>query len=159
MLATGIVVATPYAASAVAPASLDAQPLVSTTTTVTSSCAPGRPGPIVLTAKVTSSGGTVPTGLISFSNGSTVIGSAELDPSGKATITPKLTEGRARITAAFPGVGELKPSSSRVLNLRVGPGSTCMVMVRERSHHGTNNNNADASGGGGGGHHKRRHRS
>jgi hypothetical protein len=160
MLATGIVVATPYAASAVAPASPSAQPLVSTTTTVTSSCAPGRPGPIVLAATVRSSNGTVPTGLISFSNGSTVIGSAELDSSGRARITPKLTEGRARITAAFPGAPPLGPSTSQVLNLRVGPGSTCMV--RERSRHGTNNsnnnNNAGASRGGGGGHHKRHHR-
>ncbi|MEV6867439.1 Ig-like domain-containing protein [Streptosporangium subroseum] len=126
---------------------------------MTSSCAPGRPGPIVLTATVRSSDGTVPTGPISFSNGSTVIGSPVLDPSGQATFTPQLTPGRARITAAFAGVGELKPSTSRVLNLRVGPGSTCVV--RERSHHGTNNsnnnNNADASGGGGIGH-KRHHR-
>jgi hypothetical protein len=81
-------------------------------------------------------------------------------------MTPKLTPGMARITAAFPRAGELEPSTSRALNLRVGPGNTCMVRERERersrSHHGTNNgnnnNNADASGRRGGGH-KRHHHS
>ncbi|MDP9849240.1 hypothetical protein J2853_008451 [Streptosporangium lutulentum] len=158
MTAMGAIVATPLTASASAPVPLDYQPVVATTTRLTSSCESGRPGPIALTARVTSAGGTTPAGLVSFSNGSTVLGSASLDMSGQAVLNPSLPAGRARITATFqgnPGQGLASSTSERLVQ---GVNSEGRCMTRRHSSHGgvgnTNNNN-NADGFAGGGHHKR----
>ncbi|WP_371783214.1 ice-binding family protein [Streptosporangium subroseum] len=155
--------ATPVEVAAPAPAAAPALAPGAARVTLTSSCGSGTPGgPVVLTATVrTASGAPVPTGQVVFSNGTTVIGSAALNASGQATMTPNLPAGRWQLTAAFQGGSGVGAGTSRAHNLRVGPGSTCWVRDRGRRHHrhhgGANNgsnNNASAFGGGGGGHHR-----
>jgi hypothetical protein len=54
----------------------------------------------------------VPTGTITFSNGSTVIGAATLDSGGVATFTPDISTGTYSITAAYGGDALHGPSTS-----------------------------------------------
>ncbi len=71
---------------------------------------------VTLSANVTTSGGTVPPGAVTFFSGSTPIGTATLDSSGQATITTSaLTVGSHSITAVFPGDGNFAGSTSDVL--------------------------------------------
>jgi hypothetical protein len=80
---------------------------------VTSSANPSILGqPVTFTALVTSSGGTVPTGLISFSDGGTLLGSSALDPSGQTTLTiSTLSLGSHTITAMLAPTGTFHASS------------------------------------------------
>ena len=76
-----------------------------TTTTLTSSLNPATHGTVVtFTAKVTAGSGSVPTGTVSFKNGSTTIGSGTLSTSGIATLaTSTLPIGTDSITADYAG--------------------------------------------------------
>jgi hypothetical protein len=70
------------------------------------------PPQLILVATVLGSGGPVPTGTITFSNGSTVIGAATLDSGGVATFTPDISTGTYSITAAYGGDALHGPSTS-----------------------------------------------
>ena len=76
-----------------------------TTTTLSSSLNPATHGTVVtFTAKVTAASGSVPTGTVSFKNGSTTIGSGTLSTSGIATLaTSTLPIGTDSITADYAG--------------------------------------------------------
>ncbi len=89
-----------------------------TTTTLTSSLNPSNFGQsVTFTATVTSQGfkGT-PTGTVTFYNGTTSIGTSNLNKSGVATLTTsKLPVGTDRITATYNGDSNFAPSTSPVL--------------------------------------------
>ncbi len=69
---------------------------------------------VVLVASVLSNSGPPPTGTITFSAGSTTIGSATLDSSGVATLTPNLTNGvNYSIVAVYSGDAVHSPSTSQ----------------------------------------------
>ena len=68
--------------------------------------------PVVLTATVSSNGGT-PTGTVSFLNGTTPIGSAPLNGEGVAILTvPTLSPGTDTLTASYVGNGDANASVS-----------------------------------------------
>jgi hypothetical protein len=72
---------------------------------------------IILTTTVTNAGVGVPTGAVTFSDGSTSLGSATLNASGIAALTvPQLLVGTHPITASYAGDGSNFPSSAAVLN-------------------------------------------
>jgi hypothetical protein len=58
-----------------------------------------------------------PTGTITFTSGTTVIGSATLDTSGVATLTPSLSPGTYNIVAAYGGDTQHDPSSSAAVSV------------------------------------------
>jgi hypothetical protein len=96
---------------------LDIRFLSNTTTTVTSNANPSQYGqPVTFTATVASSGASIPTGNVTFSDGATVISSSALNGSGQAAFTTSsLSVGSHSITASYPGDSNSLPSTSTVL--------------------------------------------
>jgi hypothetical protein len=92
-----------------------------TTTTLTASpSSVTPPADVILTAKVTGTGGT-PTGSVTFSTGGTVIGSATLS-SGTATLkssTSGIPAGTYSITAKYGGSTEFASSTSKAAKVTV----------------------------------------
>jgi hypothetical protein len=83
-----------------------------TTTTLTGSPSPATYGAaVVLTATVTTTGSSSPTGQVSFSDGATVLGSATVNATGTATLTTTLGGGSHSLTATYAGDGANGPST------------------------------------------------
>jgi ice-binding like protein/Big-like domain-containing protein len=117
---------------------LPAVPGATSTTTAppTSSANPSEVGEtIMLTTGVTSNGsGPVPSGLVTFLDGSTVIGTVPLNDLGVATLTASfLTQGDHPITAVYRGAPGFSGSFSRSLTQRVeqAPGITVAITRQE----------------------------
>ncbi len=79
--------------------------LYSTTTSLSSTPNPSKQGQsVMLTAQVTSTGSTTPTGNVLFKNGTTTLGTATLNGKGVATLTTTtLPVGQDSLTAAYSG--------------------------------------------------------
>ena len=76
-------------------------------------------GNTVLTATASSTSGT-PTGTITFLDGTTVLGTAPLNPSGVATLTVSFsTPGTHPLTAHYPTTGAYQAATSPVVNENV----------------------------------------
>lgn len=88
--------------------------LPSTTTSLTASPNPATVGSsVTFTAAVTSSGSAVPTGTVTFKDGSTVLGSGALNSSGVAVFTTSsLAIGQHSITAVYGGDTKNSASTS-----------------------------------------------
>ncbi len=91
-----------------------------TQTVLTASASPATYGaPLTLTATTTSAG-TIATGQVMFSDGSTSIGTAILNAAGVATLTTStLTPGAHTIVASYPGDGHANASTSSPLAISV----------------------------------------
>jgi len=101
----------------------------STTTAVSSSTNPSVFGQAVtITAAVRSAAGT-PTGTVTFKDGSTILATRTVDPTGHSTFTTStLAVGSHSITAAYGGDANFLGSASPVLNQTVNPdGSTTAI--------------------------------
>jgi len=95
----------------------------STATTVTAVPSPGiagGPETITATVKVFSGSGT-PTGTVTFTSGTTQLGSAPLSNAGTATITPALAQSSYQIVATYSGDANDLGSASAPLALTVAP--------------------------------------
>jgi ice-binding like protein/Big-like domain-containing protein len=93
-----------------------------TSTTLTSSHNPSRSGqPVTFTATVTpTSGSATPTGAVQFKDGSTVLGTRDLNAAGNAVFTTSsLGVGRHTITAVYLGTPGFGESTSIPLHQRV----------------------------------------
>ncbi len=96
-----------------------------TSTSVTAAPSPGiagAPETITATVKVTA-GAATPTGTVTFTSGSTQLGSAPLT-SGTATITPALAPGAYQIVAIYSGDANDLGSASAALPLTVAQAAT-----------------------------------
>jgi len=98
---------------------------IATTTTLTASPNPGTTGTqTTFTAVITAASGSVkPTGTVTFTDGSTVIGTADVDP-GTATVTVVLATGSHTITASYGGTTDFAPSASTALSYTVAAART-----------------------------------
>ena len=87
-----------------------------TTTSLTTSGSPAQKGsPVTFTATVTGVSGTVPTGSVTFKNGTTTLATMTLDGSGVATYTTStLPVGNLTITATYSGDTKYNVSSGTV---------------------------------------------
>ncbi len=112
--------------------------LIPTITSLGSSTTAGPTPQVVLVATVLNNGtGVAPTGTVSFMSGTTLLGSATLDSSGVATLTPNLTAGvNYSIVATYAGDADHRPSSSPAISvsgtptlftLSVNPASVTLV--------------------------------
>jgi len=92
--------------------------LIPTTTDLSSATVNGSS---VLVAIVQNSGlsGPTPTGTVTFTSGATTIGSATLDASGVATLTPNLAAGTYTIVAAYGGDSGHTPSTSTSITITI----------------------------------------
>jgi hypothetical protein len=101
-----------------------------TSTSVTAAPSPGIAGgleTITATVKVTA-GAATPTGTVTFTSGSTQLGSAPLS-SGTATITPALASGAYQIVATYSGDANDLGSASAALPLTVAQAATQTVLT------------------------------
>src|SRR5262249_43960430 len=99
-----------------------------TTTTLSSSLATAVVGQFeTLTATVTSPAGT-PIGTVFFSDGDTLLGSAPLDTTGKATLTTSLFVGTHSLTATFFGTTGFADSTSAAASVTVNPAATTLAL-------------------------------
>jgi hypothetical protein len=87
---------------------------ISTTTTLTASTAATTVGQTVtFTSTVTAGSGGIPTGTVTFTDGSTTVGTAPLDATGKATLSEyNLFVGTNAVTATYSGDNVHAVSSS-----------------------------------------------
>jgi hypothetical protein len=101
-----------------------------TTTSVGSSANPSVfSQSVTFTATVTSSGGT-PAGTVTFKDGSTTLGTSNLDGSGRATFTTStLTVASHSITATYNGSSTFNPSTSSVLTQVVNKDGTTSAVT------------------------------
>ena len=87
---------------------------IPTTTALGMAATTGTNPQVVLVASVLGSTGPTPTGTITFNAGSTEIGSATLDASGVASLTPNLTNGvNYNIVAVYSGDADHATSTSQ----------------------------------------------
>lgn len=96
--------------------------MLATATTLAASANPANLGAsVTLTANVTPGSGTgVPTGTVTFNDGSTALGTVSLDNTGKASYsTSSLAAGAHSITAVYSGDPDYTGSTSTVLSLTV----------------------------------------
>jgi hypothetical protein len=112
--------------------------LIPTTTGLGTSTTTGTTPQVILVATVLNSAtGIPPTGTVTFVSGTTTLGSATLDASGVATLTPNLTGGvNYNIIATYSGDADHLPSSSPAIavsgtptqfTLAVSPASVTMA--------------------------------
>jgi large repetitive protein len=102
-----------------------------TATTVNALPNPGIAGAaeaITATVRITQGAGT-PTGLVTFTSGTTVLGTANLTAAGIATINPVLTPGNYTIVATYAGDTNDAGSQSAPFALTVAQAQTTTVVV------------------------------
>ena len=85
-----------------------------TTTNLGSAATAGSKSQLILVGTVADTSGTgpVPTGTVTFTSGTTVLGAATLDASGVATLTPNLNVGTYSVVASYGGDALHSPSQS-----------------------------------------------
>jgi hypothetical protein len=99
-----------------------------TTTTLSTSTATAVFGQMeTLTATVTSPSGT-PIGTAFFRDGGTILGSAPLDTTGRATLPTSLFVGTHSLTATFFGVSGFADSDSAAVVVTVNPAATTVAL-------------------------------
>jgi Bacterial Ig-like domain (group 3) len=105
----------------------------STTTAVSSSSNPAvysQPVTFTSTVTATAPGSGVPTGTVTFKNGSTTLGTGTLDGSGHATFTTStLTVASHSITAVYNGSASFNTSTSPILTQTVNKDSTTSTVT------------------------------
>lgn len=93
--------------------------LIPTETDLGSASTTGSSPQVILVASVLNGAtGPMPTGTITFNNGTTAIGAAQLDSSGVATISPSLQSGvNYNITAVYSGDASHSASTSQAVSI------------------------------------------
>ena len=119
-----------FATSTSTPALIEQITANPTTTTLGSSANPSGVGlSVTFTATVTAAGGT-PTGAVTFSDGSTTLGTMTLSSGGTATLsTSSLAVGSHPIRAAYSGAATFAPSSSATLTEQITPVGTATTLI------------------------------
>ena len=104
--------------------------LIPTASNITTASTTGANSQTILVATVEDSGmtGPVPTGTVTFSSGTTVLGTATLNATGVATLTPELGSGTFNISVSYPGDTLHGPSHSTAVSV-TGYGSSYNLVV------------------------------
>lgn len=90
---------------------------IPTVTDLGASATSGATPQAILVATTLGATGPTPTGTITFTNGTTTVGSSALDSSGVATLTPDLPPGNYNIVAHYGGDALHSPSSSQAVSI------------------------------------------
>ncbi len=108
--------------------SLAINQVVDTIPTVTTLTSSAPSGSVILTATVLANAGPTPTGTVTFTVGTTTLGSAPLDASGVATLAPTLAPGTYIVVAAYGGdVLHSASTSQAILVTQAAPAFTLKV--------------------------------
>ncbi|MDR3727599.1 MAG: Ig-like domain repeat protein [Terracidiphilus sp.] len=109
---------------------------IPTVTDLGTSTTSGTNPQVILVATVLSSSGPTPTGTVTFTSGSSLVGASTLNSSGIATLVPNLASGTYNIIATYSGDAQHSPSTSQAVqvtaiatgfNLTVTPASVSVV--------------------------------
>jgi sugar lactone lactonase YvrE len=90
---------------------------IPTATALGSSTTSGENAEVILVATVAGTAGPAPTGKVTFTYGSTTIGSAMLNAVGIATLTPNLALGTYNVIASYGGDALHSPSKSEAVSV------------------------------------------
>jgi sugar lactone lactonase YvrE len=90
---------------------------IATTTDLVSNTTSSQPPQIVLVATILTGSGPVPTGSVTFSYGTTVVGTVALDANGVATLVPSLPSGTYSIVAVYSGDATHSSSTSQPVSI------------------------------------------
>jgi len=90
---------------------------IATTTDLTTSTTTGQNTQVVLVAAVLTASGSLPTGTVTFNNGTTALGTVTLDSSGIATFIPSLASGKYTVVAVYSGDATHSPSTSQPVSI------------------------------------------
>jgi hypothetical protein len=101
---------------------------LSTTTDLVSNTTTGPNPQVVLVAAVITISGSVPTGTVTFSDGTLAIGTVTLDASGVATLVPNLSSGNHSIVAVYSGDATHSSSTSQQISV-TGTGGAFTVGI------------------------------
>ena len=99
-----------------------------TTTDLVSSTTTGSNPQLVLVAAVLTAAGSMPTGTVTFNEGTAAIGTVTLDASGVATLVPSLASGNHSIVAVYSGDATHSPSTSQQISV-TGTGGSFSVGI------------------------------
>lgn len=93
--------------------------LLQTSTDLSTASTTGANSQTILVSTVQNSGssGPAPTGTVTFTSGTNVIGTAALNADGVATLTPNLGAGNYTIVASYPGDALHSPSQSSPISI------------------------------------------
>jgi len=93
--------------------------LIPTNTTLSTAATTGANAQTILVSTVQNNGilGTAPTGTVTFTSGTTTVGTATLNADGVATLTPSLTAGTYSIIASYGGDSIHAPSQSTAITI------------------------------------------
>jgi sugar lactone lactonase YvrE len=103
--------------------------LIATTTDLVATATTGTPPQVLLVGVVTGQGGPTPTGKVTFTTGSKTLGSATLDASGVATITPNLPNGSFQVVASYGGDAAHSPSQSAPVTVAGAPAQFSLTVA------------------------------
>jgi probable HAF family extracellular repeat protein len=107
--------------------------VASSVTLQTSNVSPSAGEMVVLTATVTGSDGGTPTGTVTFLNGATALGSAELDENGNASLATSLPAGSDSVLSDYSGDPTYEPSESNTITETVSPTAPQLVPTLGRA--------------------------
>jgi hypothetical protein len=110
---------------------VDSTNLIATTTTLSGPSSAATGASVTFTATVApSSGAAVPTGTVTFLDGTTSLGTGTLSASGAATLTTTtLAAGSHSITAQYGGDTSFAASTSTALSIAIGGGSGSFTLL------------------------------
>ena len=93
--------------------------LIPTATSLSTAATTGANAQTILVSTVQNNGvlGTAPTGTVTFTSGTTTIGTATLNSDGVATLTPNLNAGSYTIVASYGGDSIHSPSQSTAIKI------------------------------------------
>ncbi|HXN73757.1 MAG TPA: Ig-like domain repeat protein [Candidatus Acidoferrales bacterium] len=114
---------------------VNAPPLVGSTTTLTGPATAAIGASVTFMASVTPASGTkVPTGTVTFANGATTLGTGTLNGSGSTSFsTTTLPAGTNSITAKYSGDANFSTSTSAPLSISITGGGTFTLSVAPSS--------------------------
>jgi large repetitive protein len=116
------------------PALTEGVQLRPTTVAITSSATdPGNPQQITLISAVGWTGSVVPTGTVTFTSGTTVLGSSQVDAVGIGTLTVILQAGTESIVATYSGDTSYASSSSLATSISGGIATQFTLQVNPAS--------------------------
>jgi len=106
-------------ATSTSPAVSETVGLIPTTTALGTATTTGpNPQVVLIAAVLNNSAGPTPTGTVTFYNGATSLGTATVDSTGAATLTPNLVSGvNYSIYAVYSGDSEHAPSTSQTITV------------------------------------------
>jgi hypothetical protein len=117
------------APSTSAPVSLTVGLIPTATSLATTTTGGATPQNVLIAVVLSTNGGSIPTGTVTFTSNGNTIGSGTLDASGVVTLTPNLPAGTYTVVAAYAGDATHAPSASSPVTISGAPAGFSMTVT------------------------------